>query len=81
MRINVNDPSDFTIENLKNMMAAGDDSVDYQIRVTKDGFLFISQDTGSENLDGIILRLESFLAGNDYVGPAAAEDTKWVQHL
>jgi len=81
MKINLNDPSDFTLENVKKLIASGDDSIDTQFRVTTDGFLFISTSVGTEDLDGILFRLESNVAFNGWVGKDASEDEEWVERI
>jgi hypothetical protein len=81
MRINLNKSSEFTIESLQNLIANTDDKTRSQIRVTKDGYLFISKETGGDNLANILFRLETFQAGNGYVGPEAAADIRFVERL
>ncbi len=81
MRINLNDPSDFTLENVKKLIETEDDSVNTQFRVTDEGMLHLSRDYGNMNLDGIPFRIETNIAGNDYVGQSAADDEKWVQRV
>lgn len=81
MRINVNDPAEFTLENLRKLMADGDDSTNTQYRVTKDGYLFLSKDVGAQNLDGISLRFETNGAYNGYTGPRAAENARWIERI
>jgi len=39
------------------------------------------QDGGGRDLDGVKFRLETYDAGNGYVGGAAAEDGKWVKDV
>ena len=61
------------------LIAEGDDQFDNQIRVTNDGYIYLSRGiVGAENLDGIAFRLESFDAGNDYVGIEASKDEEHV---
>ena len=81
MRIYLNDPKEFTIENVRRLIASEDDSVNTQFRVTKDGFLFLSRKVGLDDLENIAFRLETNGAGNDYVGKNAAKDDKWVKRV
>jgi hypothetical protein len=81
MRINLNDPNDFTLENVKKLIASKDDSKHRQIRVSTDGYAYVSDDYGNLNLDGVVFRLETFNAHNDYLGEQAAEDKTWVQRV
>jgi hypothetical protein len=81
MRIDIKNPKEFTIENLKKLIASGDDSVNTQFRVTNDGFLFISENVGNKELDGILFRLETNIMGNGYVGQTASENENWVSRI
>lgn len=53
MRINLNDPKEFTIENFRKLIASEDDSASTQIRVSTDGYLFLSREIGCENLSNL----------------------------
>ena len=79
MRINVNNPSEFTIDNLKRLIASADSTIMTQYRVTKDGDLIISEDVGKQNLENILFRLET----NDIctVGKKASEDKLLVERI
>ncbi|MEB2785505.1 hypothetical protein [Algoriphagus persicinus] len=81
MKINLNDPKEFTVENVRTLIASEDDTVHTQFRVTKDGFLFLSQDVGNRNLEGIVFRLETNGAFNGYVGENASKDDSWVTRV
>ncbi len=68
-----------TIDDFKELIANGDDTHDNQIRIRKNGEVFLSQDTvGADDLDDIAFRFETFDALNDYVGKAASQDEKFV---
>ncbi len=81
MKINLNDPSDFTLDNVRKLIASEDDSVPTQFRVSNDGFLFLSKIVGNKELEGIKFRLESNGANNGYVGRQAAKNDKWVERI
>ena len=81
MRINLNDPKDFTIENVRKLIASHDDTVHTQFRVTKDGYLFLSEYVGYQNLDGILFRLETNSSYNGYVGQKGAANERWVKRI
>jgi hypothetical protein len=81
MKINLNDPNDFTFENVKYLISSEDDTVHTQFRVTKDGFLFLSGDVGNRNLDGVIFRLETNGAFNGYTGENASKNESWVKRV
>jgi biopolymer transport protein ExbD len=76
------DVYNFTIDELKEMIANGDDKHFNQIRVTKDGKIYLSQDVvATQALDNIMFRFETFDAGNDYVGVRASEDSEFINRL
>jgi len=68
MKINLNNPNEFNLEAVSQLIATEDDSVNTQFRVTEDGMLHLSRDYGNKNLEGIIFRIETNIAGNGYVG-------------
>ena len=61
-----------TIDQLRDLIAAGDDSHHNQLRITSSREIFLSDIVGLEHLEGIIGRFETFVAGNGYVGLNAA---------
>lgn len=79
MKIDLNNPAEFTIDGVRRMIASGNDKTHTQIRVTKNGVAFISTTIGSEDTNDLAFRFETFSAGSDQVGIAAAQDEKWVQ--
>src|SRR5687767_5105169 len=81
MTLDLNDPNDLTLEKVKELIASSDDSVNRQVRVRADGTAFISDVVGVQEIDGLAFRLETFLAGNGYLGKAASEDEDWVKEL
>ena len=81
MKIDLNNPKDFTIDNLRKLIASEDDSVHTQFRVTNDGFLFLSKEVGNKSLEGIKFRLETNGAYNGYVGKEAAGNDSWVNRI
>ena len=81
MDINLNDPSDFTIENVQKLIGSHDDSVHTQFRVTTDGYLFLSEVVGNRQLDGILFRLETNSSYGGYVGQKGATDESWVKRI
>lgn len=79
MEINLNNQKEFTIENVKALIASGDDSINTQFRVTDDGLLFISEVVGNKELDGILFRFETNVAG--HVGEGASKNNLWVERI
>ncbi len=68
-----------TLEQFRMLIACGHDSRNNQIRVTKNGMVYLSEDiVGSEQLDDVALCFETFSAHNGYVGVKAAEDNSHV---
>ena len=71
-----------TLEQFRILIACGNDSHNNQIRVTKSGMVYLSEDiVGSEQLDDVALCFETFSAHNGYVGVKAAEDNSHVISL
>ncbi|MFQ3790430.1 hypothetical protein [Halomonas sp. A29] len=81
MKLNLNDKSQFTVDGVKALIASKDDSQSRQLRVTKEGVAYLSDEVGNLNTEGLAFRLETWDAGNDYVGEAASNDPKWVQRI
>ena len=71
----------FDIDQVRALFASADDSTDSQLRVTEDGIAFISSKIASDDTAGFALRLESFMAGNGYVGLKASEDDRWMKEM
>ena len=68
-----------TLEQFRMLIACGNDSHNNQIRVTKSGMVYLSEDiVGSEQLDDVALCFETFSEYNGYVGVKAAEDNSHV---
>lgn len=81
MEIDLNDPEDFTLENVRKLIASEDDSVHTQFRVTKAGKLVLSRTVGNKEIDDILFRLETNAALNGYVGVKAAQSDAWVTRI
>lgn len=82
MTIDLNQHGALTHESVAQLIASASDRTHTQLRVTKAGVAFISStDVGSDRIDGLAFRLETFSAGTDHVGPAAAQDSDWVNRI
>ena len=81
MQIDLKIPGALTVKSVAQLLASVDDSANRQLRVDVNGFAYISSDVGSENLQGVLFRLETWCEGNDYVGSAAAQDEVWVSRI
>jgi len=81
MKIDLTDPLNFTLENVRALLASGDNDIDMQLRVTIDGIAFLSSRTGPEHRDRLLFRLEPWDAGGSHVGSHAAGDDEWVKRI
>lgn len=71
---------DFDLKKYREIVSNADDRVKNQLRVTKTGFVYLSyKDTAFKNLLLIRFRWETYGAGNGYVGPVAASDSKYIK--
>lgn len=71
-----------SIENVRELIKNGDDSHNNQIRVTKTGEIFLSQDiVGAVDIDNLAFRFESFDARNGYVGLEASQDDEYIHRI
>ena len=78
-RIKAYDIRTITLEQFRMLIACGNDRHNNQIRVTKSGMVYLSEDiVGLEQLDDVALCFETFSAHNGYVGVKAAEDNSHV---
>ena len=81
-RIDLNNPSEFTLEKVAAMLAAGNDAKMNQVRVTLDGVAYLSEGiVGNQQIDGLAFRLETFVAGNGYVGPGVADSRDFIDRI
>ena len=81
MKIDLNNPDDFTKERVRQLIAKGDDSTHTQLRVTKNGIAYLSKEVGAVNIENLAFRLETWVAGNGYVGSDAAKNDKWIDEV
>lgn len=81
MKIDLTNPTNFVLENVRALLASGDNDIDIQLRVTMDGIAFLSDITGPERRDGLLFRLETWDAEGNHVGPKAAADDEWVNRI
>ena len=78
LELNLNDPKQFTLDNVRSLIASKDDSQDRQLRVTKLGIAYLSDVVGADDIDDILFRFETWDAGNDYAGINASKNDKHV---
>ena len=79
MQIDLKNPSALTLDAVRQLLASKDDSQHRQIRVTKDGIAYLSDEVGANNIGGLAFRFETWDAGNGYCGAEAASDDKFVK--
>lgn len=72
---------EFTREDVAKLLASKDDSQHRQLRVTKDGIAYLSDEVGATNIDGLAFRFETWDAGNGYSGLEASQDDSWVRKV
>jgi hypothetical protein len=70
-----------TVDDVRNLLASTDDSIDRQLRVTVDGIAFICEDAEPVDRGEILFRFETWDSGNGYSGSAAANDNVWVKQV
>jgi hypothetical protein len=81
MEIDLNDPNQFTKENVKRLIASGYDFVPTQLRVSKKGIAYLSHIVGVEEVEDLSFQLEKWYAGSGNVGKSAASDDEWVERI
>jgi hypothetical protein len=81
IEIDLNNPNEFTLENVRQLIRAGDVNRNSQIRVRNDGTAYLSYVVGNQQLEGLQFRLETFSAGSGYVGIQASEDDAWIEQV
>ncbi|MCE7517174.1 hypothetical protein LZG37_03410 [Halomonas titanicae] len=81
MEIDLNNPSEFTMDNVAKLVGSKDDSQHRQLRVTSGGIAFLSDEVGNVNTGGLAFRFETWGAGNSYCGSDAAADSEWVSKV
>ncbi len=82
MQIDLNDPTQFTLEAVRQLIASGDSKVHNQLRVTRLGVAYLSAGVvGGMDIGNLSFRFETWAAGSGYVGLEAAQDAGWVQQI
>ncbi len=81
LTIDLNDPTQFTRENVAKLIGSVLDNQNWQLRVTKQGIAYLSDVVGSKDIDDLAFRMETWCVGNNYVGSQAAHDEAWVNQV
>jgi len=80
--IQIDDPEDFTFENVSKLIASKDDSKTRQLTVTKTGKVYLADFSLLPPDDSNhALVYETWIRGADYCGKAASEDSHWVSEV
>ena len=79
MNIDLN--NEYTTDDVSCLIASKDDSQHRQLRVTKEGIAFISDEVGNMNVEGLAFRLPTWVAGNSYTGNDASRDANHVKSI
>lgn len=72
MPIDLNQP--FFTTDVAQLLASQNDTQNWQLRVTSAGIADLSSTVGASNIAGLAFSLETWLAGNGYVGAKTAAD-------
>ncbi len=67
-------------ENCAELFSEADDRIFNQLRVSYDGYVYISKTVGAENLIDVKFRWETFVAYNGYVGPKIASNAEYIKN-
>lgn len=70
-----------TRDELVELIKNGDDNYDNQIRVTEDGYVYLSRSVGADDIEGLRFRFETLDAVNGYVGVEASKDESYIDDL
>jgi hypothetical protein len=81
MIIDLNNINQLTEENVKKLIASKDDSMDRQLRVSKEGIAFISEVVAADDIYNLAFRFDTWDSGNSYFGISASEDEEWVRKV
>jgi hypothetical protein len=79
--INLKDTEQLTYDNVAKLIGSVTDDRHWQLRVTKDGVAYLSEIVGADDIGDLTFRMETWCAGNGYVGPQAALDETWVNRV
>ena len=81
MKVDLNDPKEFTPDNIRRLIASGDDRRNTQLRVSKDGLAYISNVVGNDQTDDVAVRMETFSAESGNVGEVASQNDDWIEQV
>lgn len=79
--IDLKDSTQLSYESVSKLIGSVTDAKHWQLRVTKDGVAYLSDVVGADDIDNLSFRMETWCAGNNYVGFQAAHDEVWVKKV
>lgn len=80
MRIDLK--ANLTIDSVKELIASQDGTSHTQLRVSKDGFAYLSTDhIGGQIASDLHCRFETWGAGGGWIGVNASQDESWVRRI
>lgn len=68
MQIDLKVPGQLTVDAVVKLLQSKDDSQHRQVRVNKSGIVFLSDEVGARNIEGLATRFETWTAGGNYTG-------------
>jgi hypothetical protein len=71
MQIDLDNPLEFTFDNVRKLLASGRNDQDVQVRVRTDGIVYLSYDTHVADKTALAFHLETMASHNDFIGPKA----------
>jgi hypothetical protein len=79
--IDLSQPNALSLEAVSSLLRSKDDTQHRQLRVTKEGIAFLPDQTGSDSIDNLLFRFETWCAGNGDCGEEAASDIDHVRRV
>jgi hypothetical protein len=82
MKVDLSDPKEFTTDNIRRLIASGDNRYHSQIRVNHGGIAELSKSVGNDGKKKKwAFSISIFGAQSDKVGEAASQDEAWVKRI
>ena len=81
MIIDLKNKENITLNNVIKLLSSKDDSIHRQLRISKDGIAFISDDVSMKNLKDIIYRSEIWTAKSGYLGKNLTNDYRFEERI
>lgn len=77
MKLDISKPENLSSEDVARLLGSVDDSVNRELRVTKEGIAYIVE-ADDEVPDDELFRFTPWIRGNSFTGNAAAKDGLWI---